>query len=161
MLTQLDLVRIVEHSGVGHAREISTRSDLGPSLIKRLRRFNDGMINHNLDTNPAVAISRDAKTLCASILDEDTSTSEIKVSAPIKPEISPSDQLLAAAARGNRLPQRPSLAIEPSKPLRPKTVSNEELEWDGARGFVTNPPSHVHLDDQAFQYQLGCCSAGA
>ena len=130
VLTQLDLVRIVEHSGVGHAREISTRSDLGPSLIKRLRRFNDGMINHNLDTNPAVAISRDAKTLFASILNEDTSTSEIKVTAPVKPEISPSDQLLAAAARGNRLPQRPSLAIEPSKPLRPKTVSNEQF-WNG------------------------------
>lgn len=60
-LTQLDMIQIIERAGVEHAREIATRPDIGPSVIKRLKRLRDPLVNRACEENPALVTNKSAR----------------------------------------------------------------------------------------------------
>ncbi len=56
-LTQVDIAKILEEKGIEHARSLSTRADIGPQLVQRLKEKKDAIINANLNgsANPLTA----------------------------------------------------------------------------------------------------------
>lgn len=72
-LTQLDMVQIIEKCSIEHAREIATRPDIGPSVIKRLKRCRDPLVNRACEENPALiknSREKSADTLFSRIRDQ-------------------------------------------------------------------------------------------
>ena len=53
-LGQLDMVQIIGKCGTQYAREIATRPDLGPSLVRHLKLLGDSIVNENIAANPAL-----------------------------------------------------------------------------------------------------------
>jgi hypothetical protein len=53
-LGQLDLLRIIDRTEIGHARAIATRLDIGPSLIRQLKTLRDEKIEIALEDNDAL-----------------------------------------------------------------------------------------------------------
>ncbi len=110
-LGQLDLVRIIETTGVDHARIIATRPDIGPNVEKRLRQIEDAEVNEALDKNFAL----NGKTANSQLSDkvEEEPTKEVvfkqkglKISVKSSTKTTKAEKkLLEAAARGGKLDQ--------------------------------------------------------
>ena len=53
-LGQLDLLRIMDRTGIEHARAVATRLDIGPSLIRHLKGLEDKEVQIALEDNDAL-----------------------------------------------------------------------------------------------------------
>lgn len=146
VLGQLDLMQITDSRSKEHVAVIATRPDLGPTLVRRLRRVGCDTINKALDENYALldkSLKRDADSLfdlidrrtkvTAAVHQEvedlsDAVLAQASISAnvqadPVAPATEPFSiltnaqaSLLEAAARGGRLPE-----VDTKEPEPPQT----------------------------------------
>jgi len=120
VLGQLDLLQIIQMKGADHAAIVAKRPDIGPSVVKSLKEFDDASVQDQLAAN--YALIEDAPQRSAAALFDKIDTIPLKkVRAELnsKTEIATTSealpkteertktetQLLQAAARGNRLEQ--------------------------------------------------------
>ncbi len=118
-LGQLDLLRIVEMKSDEHSAIVATRPDIGPTLIKRLKRLNSDTVNSALADNfalPSDMTEHGVETLFAPIEEDSVN---IPVAAKNTELTSAENNLLAAAARGGNL----DIAVK-SPSVKPLAIEN-------------------------------------
>lgn len=131
VLNQLDMIGLVEKCSLEHISVLATRTDLGPSVEKCMRRLNNHTLNINLDRRPMASDGVSGKS-AAKMFERITSTSTqsalgvkdvpvAKIEKELPTQIakkSTQQSLLDAAARGGRLPGQP-----PSTQSKAKRIS--------------------------------------
>ena len=122
-LGQLDMVQIIGKCGIPYAREIATRPDLGPSLVKHLHLLDDTIIDENIAANPALARQKiDAPSTAP---------------APNQADLS-GQRLRITKTRRNRRTARPevSYTVTRTRMNKPEPEELKTSEADAARPSV-------------------------
>lgn len=171
-ITQLDMLQIIEKRGVEHAREIATRADLGPSVVRCLRRLRDMMINQNIDQNPALISELDRRKAdrlfnqiekSVEVRQEiaknrlrEAEEKEALINIFSAPPLSPAESgLVSAASRGGRLPE--TISRKTKSPPR-ESLSNRDFGIAMERSAIAKSRQGMAvLMQKKFQLTLDTC----
>ncbi len=100
-LGQLDMQQVINKKGVAYARILSSRPDIGQSLVTRLRQLDDEMVNQRLDRNEAIA----PQTTGVPTMQDQKPIQQPQEHTGEESTFSAREKLMEAAARGGRLEQ--------------------------------------------------------